>query len=99
MLQIFLRALMPVCCPTTEMSGEIQLFSCADAADGAATHRADALRDRLAVLGCPLNGILHNLLFLALHAVRFDCHSGSSLLVLIVGPPVNLLATTVVVLS
>ena len=51
------------------------LFCSADTADGGAAVRALALRDRLAVLRDALNGILHDLLRLAFHAICLDSHS------------------------
>ena len=51
------------------------LFCSADTADGGAAVGALALRDRLAVLHDALNGILHDLLCLAFHAICLDSHS------------------------
>ena len=45
-----------------------------DAANGGSAIRAFALRDRLAVLRRALDGVHHNLLRLALDAIRFDRH-------------------------
>ena len=46
-----------------------------DAAHGGSAVRTLALGDRLAVLRDALNGVLHDLLRLALHAIRLDSHS------------------------
>ena len=50
------------------------LFGGADAADGGAAVGALALRDGLAVLRGSLDGVLHDHLRLALHAICFDSH-------------------------
>src|SRR5699024_10658893 len=50
------------------------LLRSADAADGGAAIGALALRDGLAVLRRALDGILHDLLGLALHTIRFNSH-------------------------
>ena len=46
----------------------------ADTADGGAAVGAFSLRDGLAVLRRALDGVLHDLLGLALHAIRFNSH-------------------------
>ena len=51
-----------------------RLLRSADAADGGTAVGALALGDRLAVLGRALDGVLHDLLFLALDAISFDSH-------------------------
>ena len=50
------------------------LFCSANAADGGSAIGALTLGDGLTVLGNALNGILHFLLSLALHAVSLDSH-------------------------
>ena len=50
------------------------LFCSSNAADGGSAVGALTLGDGLTVLGNALNGILHFLLSLALHAVSLDSH-------------------------
>lgn len=54
---------------------EPKLLRGANAAHGGSAVRALPLGDGLAVLRDALNGVLHDLLRLALHAIRLDSHS------------------------
>ena len=57
------------------MALETKLLRGANAAHGGSAVRALPLGDGLAVLRDALNGVLHDLLRLALHAIRLDSHS------------------------
>lgn len=61
------------------------LFVCSDATNGRAAVGALSLGDGLAVLRRALDGILHNLLCLALHAISLDCHGDSTSLFASIG--------------
>lgn len=52
----------------------LNLFDGSDAADGGSAVGALALDDGLTVFRSALDGIFHDLLRLALYAIRFDCH-------------------------
>ncbi len=77
----------PKFAPRKENPGEagVKVHTCekllcsADAANGGSAVGALALRDRLAILRQALSRVLHRLLGLALHAIRFDSHSFSYL--------------------
>lgn len=65
------------------MYGLARLFlRSTDTANGGAAVGALALRDRLAILRRALDGIRHDLLGLALHAISFNRHAAKHLSVL-----------------